>query len=118
MEIRPIKSDADYDKALERIYELMDAKKGSIEGDELEILSILVENYEKIHHSIDLPDPIEAIKFRMEQLGLKQRDLVDILGFPSRASEILSRKRKLTLDMIRQLNKKLSISTDVLVQEY
>jgi len=118
MEIKPIKNEQDYDIALERIYALMDAKKGTKEGDQLEVLSILVEDYESVHHPIGLPDPVEAIKFKMEQLELNQKDLVGILGFPSRVSEILNKKRKLTLDMIRKLNKHLSIPTEVLIQEY
>jgi len=89
-----------------------------IEGDELEILSILIEKYEKEHYPIAMSEPIEAIKFRMEQLGMKQKDLAEILGFKSRVSEILNKKRKLTLKMIRKLHQKLSIPTDTLIQNY
>ncbi len=118
MNIYPIKTEKDYDKVLERLEQIFDAKQGTKKGDELEILSILIEKYEDEHYPIDLPDPIEAIKFRMEQLGLKQNDLAKVIGFKSRVSEILNRKRKLTLDMIRKLSEYLSIPTNVLVQKY
>jgi len=88
------------------------------DGDELEILGILIDQYENEHFPIDLPDPIEAIKFRMEQLGYTQTDLAKVVGLKSRASEILSGKRKLSLEMIRQLHDKLNIPTDVLIQAY
>lgn len=101
-----------------RLEKLFDAKKGTPKGDELEILSLLIEQYEDKNFPIDLPDPIEAIKFRMEQLGLTQTDLANIVGHKSRASEIMNRKRKLSLDMIRQLHKNLHIPTEVLVQAY
>ena len=93
-------------------------KKGSENGDELEILSILIDRYENENFPIGMPDPIEAIKFRMEQMGMKQKDLAEVVGFKSRVSEILSKKRKLTLDMIRKLNTTLHIPTEVLVQDY
>lgn len=118
MNIKVIKTETDYQQALERLEVIFDAKAGTKEGDELEILSILIEKYEKEHYPIDLPDPIEAIKFWMEQLGLQQKDLVEIIGFKSRVSEILNYKQKLTLEMIRSLHKNLSIPTSVLVQEY
>ena len=118
MNISPIKTEADYENALKRLEHIFDAKHGTKEGDELEILSILIEKYEDEVYPIDLPDPIEAIKFRMEQLGLKQNDLADIIGFKSRVSEILNKKRKLTLEMIRKLNEFLSIPTSVLIQRY
>ena len=97
---------------------LFDAPKGSEQGDELEVLSILVEKYEITHFPIDLPDPIEAIKFRMEQLGMRQKDLAKVVGFKSRVSKILNRKRKLSIGMIRKLNRSLQIPVDVLMQEY
>ena len=81
-------------------------------------MGILIEKYEDINFPIDLPDPIEAIKFRMEQMGMKQKDLAEAMGFKSRVSEVLNRKRKLTLEMIRKLNEVLRIPTEVLVQEY
>jgi HTH-type transcriptional regulator / antitoxin HigA len=118
MNVSPIRNEKDYQKALKRLEKIFDAKLGSKEGDELEILGILVDNYEKEYFPIGMPDPIEAIKFRMEQMGMKQKDLVEIIGFKSRVSEILNRKRKLTLEMIRKLNETLSIPTEVLVQKY
>ena len=118
MEIRPIKTAEDYEKALERLEMIFDSKPGSKEGDELELLSILIDKYENEHFPIPAPDPIEAIKFRMEQLGYKQQDLAELIGFKSRVSEILNRKRKLTLEMIRKLHTALNIPTDILIQEY
>lgn len=118
MNIKPIKSEKDYEQAMERLAFIFDAKKGSKDGDELEILSILIEKYENEHFPIGYPDPIEAIKFRMEQMGLKQKDLADAVGFTSRVSEILTKKRKLTVEMIRNLSLKLNIPTEILVQEY
>ena len=118
MEIKPIRTEKDYNKALKRIELIFDAKKGSKEGDELEILAILIEQYENLHFPIGLPDPIEAIKFRMEQMGYNQSDLADIVGLKSRASEILNKKRKLSLEMIRQIHDRLQIPTDVLIQAY
>jgi len=118
MEIKPIKTEKDYNQALERLETIFDAKPGSVEGDELEVLGILIDRYENEHFPIGLPDPIEAIKFRMEQMGFNQNDLARIVGFKSRASEILNRKRKLSLEMIRQLHNELNIPTDVLIQTY
>jgi len=118
MEIKPIKTNKDYEKALKRLEEIFDAKMGSNEGDELEVLTILIEKYEKEIYPIDMPDPIEAIKFRMEQLGMKQKDLAEVVGFNSRVSEILNRKRKLTIGMIRNLSQKLNIPSEVLIQNY
>jgi HTH-type transcriptional regulator/antitoxin HigA len=93
-------------------------KKGTEDGDELEILSILIDRFENEQFPIGMPDPIEAIKFRMEQMGMKQKDLAEVVGFKSRVSEILNKKRKLTLDMIRKLNTTLHIPTEVLIQDY
>lgn len=118
MTIKAIKTEKDYDEAFERLETLFDAKKGTPEGDELEVIGILIDQYEKEHFPMELPDPIEAIKFRMEQLGYNQTDLADIVGLKSRASEILNRKRKLSLEMIRQLHDRLNIPTDVLIQVY
>lgn len=118
MKIKPIKNEDDYQNALKRLEEIFDAKRGTDEGDELEILSILIDNYENEHFPIEMPDPIEAIKFRMEQLGMKQKDLAEIFGFKSRVSEILNKKRKLTLEMVRKLNTELHIPTEVLIQDY
>lgn len=118
MNIKPIKTEEDYNAALERLEVIFDAKTGTPESDELEILGMLVERYENEYFPIDLPDPVEAIKFRMEQLGYTQNDLVDIIGQKSHASEILNRKRKLSLKMIRQISTQLHIPADVLVQAY
>jgi|SRR5690606_10341485 len=118
MEIKPIKTEKDYNQALERLEVIFDAKSGSVQGDELEVLGILIDQYENEHFPIELPDPIEAIKFRMEQMGYNQSDLAKIVGLKSRASEILNKKRKLTLEMIRNLHEKLNIPTDVLIQSY
>jgi len=118
MTIKPIKTEKDYQDALKRLDILFDAKKGTSEGDELEILSILIDKYENEKFPIGFPDPIEAIKFRMEQMGYNQNDLAKIVGFKSRASEILNRKRKLSLEMVRQLHDRLNIPTDVLIQTY
>ena len=116
--IKPIKSDRDYNESLKRLEEIFDSKKGTPEGDELEILSILIDKYENEKFPIGFPDPIEAIKFRMEQMGYNQNDLAKIVGLKSRASEILNKKRKLTLEMIRQLHDSLKIPTEVLIQAY
>ena len=118
MKIKPIRNEKDYQKALDRLEDIFDAKKGTDEGDELEILSILIDRYENENFPIGMPDPIEAIKFRMGQMGMKQKDLAEVVGFKSRVSEILSKKRKLTLAMIRKLNSTLHIPTEVLVQDY
>lgn len=118
MNIKPIKTESDYNKALERLEVIFDAKIDSPEGDELEVLGILIDKYENEHFPIDLPDPIEAIKFRMEQMGYNQKDLASIVGLKSRASEILNRKRKLSLEMIRQLHERMHIPINVLIQAY
>jgi HTH-type transcriptional regulator / antitoxin HigA len=118
MKIKLIRNEADYQKALERLEIIFDAKKDTEEGDELEILSIIIDNYERENFPIDMPDPISAINFRMEQMGLKQKDLVNMIGFKSRVSEIMNKKRKLTLEMIRKLNKNLNIPTEILIQDY
>jgi HTH-type transcriptional regulator / antitoxin HigA len=118
MTIKPIKSEADYQAAMDRLEILFDARKGTAEGDELEILGLLIRHYEEENYPIDLPDPVEAIKFRMEQSGYSQQDLAKIMGSKSRASEILSRKRKLSLDMIRSLHRFWNIPTDGLIQAY
>ena len=117
MNIKPIHNEQDYQKALARIEEIFDAKPGTKEGDELEILGILVENYEKQHFPIEAPNPLEAVTFRMEQLGLRQSDLARILGSRSRASEILSGKRSFSLRQIKLLNKKLGIPAEALLPE-
>ncbi len=118
MNIKPIKNEKDYEDALNLIDKLMDAKPNTDEMDELEVLTTLVEAYEEQHYRIDAPDPIEAIKFRMEQEGLKQKDLVSIVGSKSRVSEVLNRKRKLTIEMIRNLHKQLHIPVESLFLDY
>lgn len=118
MIIKPIKTKKDYQGALKRLEAIFDAVPGTPEGDELDILGILIDKYEQEHFPIDFPDPIEAIKFRMEQMGYSQSDLAKVVGLKSRASEILSKKRKLTLEMIRQLHESFNIPTDVLIQNY
>lgn len=118
MTIKPIKSKKDYKNALARLEKIFDARQNSKEADELEVLGILIEKYEQAHYPIEFPDPIEAIKFRMEQLGYNQNDLAKVVGLKSRASEILNRKRKLSVEMIRQLHKSLGIPTSVLIQAY
>ena len=118
MEHKVIKTVEEYKQALKRLEIIFDAEPDTVEGDELDLLSLLIDNYEKIYCPIDLPDPIEAIKFRMEQMNYKAKDLADVIGFRSRVTEILGKKRKLSLDMIRKINKKMHISTEVLVQEY
>src|SRR5690606_32306204 len=102
MNLKPIKTEEDYFQALERLEKIFDAKPGTKDGDELEILGILIEKYENENFPIELPDPIEAIKFRMEQLNYSQNDLAEVIGLKSRASEILNKKRKLSLEMIRK----------------
>ena len=118
MNLKPIKSKVDYQEALERLEVIFDASTDSIEGDEAEILSLMIENYENIHYPIEAPDPIEAIKIRMEELNLRQKDLLGVIGGKSRVSEILNRKKKLTVDMIRELERFLQISASVLVHNY
>lgn len=118
MKLKPIKTESDYIQALERLEQIFDAKKGTKQGDELEILGILIEKYENENFPIEMPDPIEAIKFRMEQLNYNQNDLADLIGLKSRASEILNKKRKLTLEMIRKLNSEFRIPSEVLIQPY
>ena len=118
MQTKVIKTEKQYQEALARMEEIFDSKKNSKNADELELLAFLIEKYENEQYAIDLPDPIEAIKFRMEQLGFKQKDLANAIGLKSRVSEILNRKRKLTIDMIRKLNATLGIPTDVLIREY
>ena len=116
--LKIIKTEAEYKIALEHLDAIFDAKRGTSEGDELELLTLLIDKFEKEHFPIDLPDPIEAIKYRMEQLGYKQKDLADIIGLKSRVSEILNKKRKLTLEMVRKVHQVLNIPTDMLIKEY
>jgi HTH-type transcriptional regulator/antitoxin HigA len=117
MNIRVIKTEEDYNLALKRLEVIFDAPVDSKEGDEAELLSILIEKYEDEHYRIEAPDPIEAIKFRMEQMDMNNQDLADIIGYKSRVSEIFNRKRKLTLKMIRNLHKKLKIPYESLIAD-
>lgn len=118
MELKPIRTQADYKAALRTISSLLDAPEGSREAGMLEVLSILVEAYEEEHHPVDPPDPIEAIKFRMEQVGLTRRDLEPYLGSRARVSEVLNRKRPLSVEMIRRLNAGLGIPAEILIRPY
>jgi HTH-type transcriptional regulator/antitoxin HigA len=118
MNIRPIKTETDYQVALKRFELLFDAAIGTPEGDEAEILALLIDEYENKNYPIETPDPIEAIKIRMEEMQLKQIDLVDAIGGKSRVSEILNRKRKLTVEMIRNLTIRLNLSPSVLINDY
>jgi HTH-type transcriptional regulator/antitoxin HigA len=115
MDIRPIKTEKDYNSAIIRIEELWGAKKDTVKGDELDLLVTLVESYEIKHYPIAPPDPIDAIKFRMEQMGMTKDDMVKYLGSQSRVSEILNRKRKLTLKMVKSLYKGLKIPAEILL---
>lgn len=118
--LRPIKNNGQYESALERVYALMqkNLKPDSKESDELEILSILIKEYENEHYPVPKPNPVEAIKFRLEQMNMSEAQLSRILGYRSRKSEILSGKRKLNLAMIRKLTEKLNIPAEVLIQNY
>ena len=118
MELRPIKTEEDYRLALERLETIFDAKIGTPESDELEILGLMVDDFENKHYPIEAPDPIEAIKIRMEEMHLKQYDLIPEIGGKSRVSEILNRKRRLTVEMIRKLAVRLNISANVLIRDY
>lgn len=118
MKLKLIKTEEEYNAALERLNEIFDAPIDSPEGDEAEVLALLIDDYEKKHYPIDLPDPIEAIKIRMEEMQLKQKDLINEIGGKSRVSEILNRKRRLTVDMIRKLASKLNLSSDLLINDY
>ncbi len=115
MTIVPIKTARDYDRALGRIEQLMEAKLGTKAGDELDVLTTLVEAYEAKHHAIYPPDPIDPITFRMDQLGMTRKDLESLLGGRGRVSEILTRKRNLSLEMIRRLHRKLHIPLESLI---
>jgi len=117
MNIKVIKTEEEYNQALKRLEVIFDAPVDSQEGDEAELLSILIEKYEDEHYPIESPDPIEAIKFRMEQLDMSNQDLAEVIGYKSRVSEIFNHKRKLTLKMIRSLHKKLNIPYESLIAE-
>ena len=118
MNIKPIRTEKDYEKALKRLEKIFDSSPKSKEGDEAEILSLLIENYENQYFPIAAPDPIEAIKIRMEEMNMKQKDLVGVIGGKSRVSEVLNKKKRLTVDMIRKLEEMLHLSASILVTNY
>ena len=118
MDIKLIKTESDYQMTLRKLEDIFDAPIGTPESDEADILGILIDEYEKKHYPIDAPDPIEAIKIRMEEMQLKQIDLVSEIGGKSRVSEILNRKRRLTVDMIRKLANRLNLSAGLLIKDY
>ncbi len=118
MNIKPIRTELDYRITLQRLELIFDAEIGTPDSDEADILGLMLDEYEKKHYPIDEPDPIEAIKIRMEEMQLKQLDLVDAIGGKSRVSEILNRKRKLTVEMIRNLTQKLNLSPKLLIGDY
>lgn len=118
MIIKPIKNEADYRSALQRLEIIFDAKVGTAESDEADILGLMVDEFENKNYFIGSPDPIEAIKIRMEEMQLKQVDLIPEIGGKSRVSEVLNRKRKLTVEMIRNLTAKLNLSPSLLIHDY
>ena len=115
-ELRPIRSEADYETALEEVERLWGAKSDTPEGDRLDVLATLIEVYEVKHYPMDPPDPVEAIRFRMEQQGLTRKDLEPMIGPRNRVADVLNRKRGLSIDMIRQLHEQLGISAEVLIR--
>ena len=118
MDIRPIRDESDYDAALAEIDRLMHAKPGTPQGDRLDVLATLVEAYEARHHPIEAPDPIAALEYVMEQRGLTRADLVPLLGSPARVSEILARKRRLTLAMAWRLHRDLGLPAEAVIKPY
>jgi len=115
-EVKPLRSPADHDAALAEIERLWGAESGTAEGDRLDVLATLVDAYESEHYPFDPPDPIEAIKFRMQQQGLTRKDLEETLGTRARVAEVLNRKRDLSISMIRRLHERLGISAEVLIR--
>jgi len=118
MNVKVIKTDEEYNQSLQRLDVIFDADPDTPDGDEAELLVILIEKYEDENFPIEAPDPIEAIKFRMEQMNMKKKDLAIILGYRSRVTEILKKRRKLNLKMIRNLHEKLNIPYESLIQDY
>lgn len=118
MTLKLIKSEKEYQSALERLDQLFDAKIGTQESDEADVLALLIDEYEKNNFPIEAPDPIEAIKIRMEEMDLKQKDLIGIIGGKSRVSEVLNRKKKLTIEMVRNLALHLNLSAQILINDY
>lgn len=115
-EVKPIRLEADYEVALAEVERLWGAKAGTPEGDRLDVLATLIDAYEAEHHPMDPPDPVEAIKFRMQQQGLTRKDLEEIIGTRTRIAEVLNRKRGLSIGMIRRLHERLGISAEVLIR--
>ncbi|GAN55723.1 helix-turn-helix domain-containing protein [Tanticharoenia sakaeratensis] len=115
-DLKPIRNEGDYDAALEEVGRLWGAKSGTPDGDRLDVLATLIDAYEAKHHPIDPPDPVEAIRFRMEQQGLSRKDLEPMIGPRNRVADVLNRKRGLSIDMIRQLHDGLGISAEVLIR--
>jgi HTH-type transcriptional regulator / antitoxin HigA len=115
-QIKPIRSEEDYEAAVAEVERLWGARSGTPEGDRLDVLATLIDDYESEHDPIDPPDPIEAIKFRMEQQGLTRKDLEGILGSRTRIAEVLNRRRGLSINMIRRLHDRLGISAEVLIR--
>lgn len=118
MDLKPIKTETDYHDALAQLDEIFDAPIGTSESDEADILGVMIDDYENKHYPFEAPDPIEAIKIRMEEMQLKQVDLVPEIGGKSRVSEVLNRKRRLTVDMIRKLATRLNLSAGLLISDY
>lgn len=118
MNTKLIKTEEEYQQALNRLDELFDAPIGTPESDEADVLALLVDDYEKKHYAIDTPDPIEAIKIRMEEMQLRQIDIAKELGGKNRASEVLAKKRKLTVEMIRNITARLNLSPELLINDY
>ena len=116
--MKVIKTEEDYEKSLARLEEIFHAAPDTAEGDEAELLTLLIERYEDEHYPIVAPDPIEAIKFRMEQMNMQKKDLAEVIGYKSRVTEVLNRKRKLSLKMIRNLHEKMNIPYESLLTEY
>jgi HTH-type transcriptional regulator / antitoxin HigA len=115
-EMKPIRTEADYEAALEEVAALWGAASDTPKGDRLDVLATLIDVYESKHHAMDPPDPVEAIKFRMEQQGMTRKDLEDIIGTRTRIAEVLNRKRSLSIGMIRRLHDQLGISAEILIQ--
>lgn len=118
MDIKPIKTATDYNLALKRLEIIFSSERGTTESDQADVLGLLIDEYEKKHFPVEAPDPIEAIKIRMEEMHLKQNDLINELGGKNRVSEILNRKRKLTVEMIRNLTIRLNLSPELLINDY
>jgi len=118
MNIQLIKNEEDYNRALKRLEVIFDASTGTTESDEADVLGLLIDEYEKQNYPIEAPDPIEAIKIRMEEMNLRQSDLITEIGGKSRVSEILNKKRKLTVEMIRNLAVRLNLSANLLIRDY